>query len=274
MYRNPQSPDPTRRRPRGRPATVWLLVLALPLAAFAAASTEPAGPVRLLQWEGEVERPSFGSYVGEPDIAPELLTEGFLAAHPDIRWRREALHAFHHKRYDEAHTMFRRAASYADKASMAMLAEMYWKGLGVAQDKPIAYAWMDLAAERMYPNFTILRERYWRELSQAEQDAAIERGQALLAEFGDDAAKPRLERILRTEGRKVTGSRTGAVGFVRIIPMTGPMAGKNTTLRADDYYRKDYWEPERYWAWQDQVWNAPRQEKVDVGEVQQVQPRD
>ena len=39
MYRNPPSPDPTRRRPRGRPATVWLLVLALPLAAFAAAST-------------------------------------------------------------------------------------------------------------------------------------------------------------------------------------------------------------------------------------------
>ena len=274
MYRNPPSPDPTRRRPRGRPATVWLLVLALPLAAFAAASTEPAGPVRLLQWEGEVERPSFGSYVGEPDIAPELLTEGFLAAHPDIRWRREALHAFHHKRYDEAHTMFRRAASYADKASMAMLAEMYWKGLGVAQDKPIAYAWMDLAAERMYPNFTILRERYWRELSQAEQDAAIERGQALLAEFGDDAAKPRLERILRTEGRKVTGSRTGAVGFVRIIPMTGPMAGKNTTLRADDYYRKDYWEPERYWAWQDEVWKAPQKENVDVGDVEQVEQAD
>ena len=274
MYRNPPSPDPIRRRPRGRPATVWLLVLALPLAAFAAASTEPAGPVRLLQWEGEVERPSFGSYVGEPDIAPELLTEGFLAAHPDIRWRREALHAFHHKRYDEAHTMFRRAASYADKASMAMLAEMYWKGLGVAQDKPIAYAWMDLAAERMYPNFTILRERYWRELSQAEQDAAIERGQALLAEFGDDAAKARLERILRTEGRKVTGSRTGAVGFVRIIPMTGPMAGKNTTLRADDYYRKDYWEPERYWAWQDEVWKAPQKENVDVGDVEQVKQAD
>ena len=274
MYRNPPSPDPTRRRPRGRPATVWLLVLALPLAAFAAASTEPAGPVRVLQWEGEVERPSFGSYVGEPDIAPELLTEGFLAAHPDIRWRREALHAFHHKRYDEAHAMFLRAAHYADKASMAMLAEMYWKGLGVVRDRPIGYAWMDLAAERMYPNFTILRERYWSELDQAEQAAAIERGQALLAGYGDDVARPRLERILRTEGRKVTGSRTGSVGFVQIIPMTGPMAGKNTTLRADDYYRRDYWEPERYWAWQDQVWNAPRQEKVDVGEVQQVQPRD
>ena len=58
---------------------------------------------------------------------------------------------------------------------------MYWKGLGVVRDRPIGYAWMDLAAERMYPNFTILRERYWSELDQAEQAAAIERGQALLA---------------------------------------------------------------------------------------------
>ncbi|UWX04086.1 hypothetical protein H1235_01015 [Pseudoxanthomonas sp. NC8] len=52
------------------------------------------------------------------------------------------------------------------------------------------------------------------------------RGKALLAEFGDDAAKPRLEKVLRKESRQVTGSRTGSVGFVRIVPMTGPMAGK------------------------------------------------
>jgi len=162
-------------RPRLRLALATTL-----LAACAAATAAPSGAVRLLQWEGPVDRPVFGSYVGEPDIAPELLTEGFLAAHPDIRWRREGLHAFHHKRYDEALDCFRRAATYADKASMAMLAEMHWEGLGVPRDRPIAYAWMDLAAERMYPNFTILRERYWRELSKEEQEAAIERGQALM----------------------------------------------------------------------------------------------
>jgi hypothetical protein len=272
--RPPASPRVADRAAGPCRAPAWLALLPLSLALATAQAATPPGeatrPAQLLQWEGPVERPTFGNYVGEPDIAPELLTEGFLAAHPDIRWRREGLHAFHHKNYDEAHTMFRRAASYADKASMAMLAEMYWKGLGVAQDKPIGYAWMDLAAERMYPNFTILRERYWGELSKAEQAAAIERGQALLAEFGDDVAKPRLEKILRREGRQVTGSRTGSVGFVRIIPMTGPMAGKGQVMRAEDYYRKDYWEPARYWAWQDEVWKAPQKEHVDVGDVEQV----
>lgn len=265
------STSPRMSRPHRTGA--WLLAGAWLLSAPAVLASEgTSAPAHLLQWEGPVERPTFGNYVGEPDIAPELLTEGFLSAHPDIRWRREGLYAFHEKRYVEALAMFRRAASYADKASMAMLAEMYWKGLGVARDRPIGYAWMDLAAERMYPNFTILRERYWRELDKAEQDAAIQRGQALLAEYGDDAAKPRLERILRIEGRKVTGSRTGSVGFVRIIPMTGPMAGKNTYLRAEDYYRKDYWDPVRYWEWQNEVWKAPQKENVDVGDVEQVKP--
>jgi len=248
---------------------------AIPLALLLAACLTPASratdpPVHLLEWEGPVERPTFGNFVGEPDIAPELLTEGFLAAHPDIRWRREGLHAFHNERYGEALGHFRKAAAYADKASMAMLAEMHWKGLGVPVDRPIGYAWMDLAAERMYPNFTILRERYWGDLSPAERDDAIRRGQALLAEFGDEVAKPRLERILRRERRQLTGSRTGSSGFVRIIPMTGPMAGKGAVMRAEDYYRREYWEPGYYWAWQDQVWKAPPREKVDVGDPEQV----
>ncbi len=257
----------------GRRAGLRVILPLLLAAAWAPAGAEPAreaAPAHLMEWQGPVERPTFGNFVGEPDIAPELLTEGFLAAHPDIRWRREGLHAFHNKRYDEAHGHFRRAATYADKASMAMLAEMYWKGLGVPADRPIGYAWMDLAAERLYANFTILRERYWRELTSAEQAASIERGQALLAEFGDAAAKPRLEKILRREGRKVTGSRVGSVGFVRIVPMTGPAAGTGKVLRASDYYRPDYWEPSHYWAWQDQVWQAPPREKVDVGDVEQV----
>lgn len=260
------------QRPHAGRRAGRLLILPLLLAPWlppgVAAASPGNEPVQVLEWQGPVERPTFGNFVGEPDIAPELLTEGFLAAHPDIRWRREGLHAFHHKRYDEAMAHFRKAATYADKASMAMLAEMYWKGQGVPVDRPIAYAWMDLAAERLYANFTILRERYWGELSPAEQEAAIERGQALLAEFGDAVAKPRLERVLRREARQVTGSRTGSVGFLRIIPMTGPLAGKGAVMRAEDYYRRDYWDPQRYRAWQDQVWKAPPREKVDVGDVQ------
>lgn len=60
------------------------------------------------------------------------MTEGFLSAHPDLRWRREGLHAYANKRYDEAMSYFLRAARYADKPAQAMIAQMYWNGVGIA----------------------------------------------------------------------------------------------------------------------------------------------
>lgn len=225
---------------------------------------------RTVLWEELEERPSYGNFVGEAGIRAEVMTEAFLAAHPDLRWRREGLHSHAHGQYAAALAQFQRAARYADKPSQAMVAEMYWEGRGVPVDRPLAYAWMDLAAERMYANFLILRERYWLQLTPAEQAQSLQRGQALLAEYGDDVAKPRLEKVLRLEGRKVTGSRVGFVGSLKIIPNTGPMAGTGMTLDGTQYYAKQYWQPDRYWELQDQVWRAPPKGRVDVGGVEVV----
>lgn len=203
----------------------------------------------------------------KPEIDPAVLTEGFLAAHPDLRWRREGAHAFEKGDYPVALKQFQRAAKYADKASQAMVADMYWRGLGVPQDRVLGYIWMDLAAERLYQDFVVHRERYWNQMSEAERASAIRRGQALYAEYGDEVAKPRLETILRRAARNVTGSRTGFVGNVTIIPYTGPFAGSGMTLSGDQYYAKKYWEPEKYWQLQDEIWKAPvREGQVEVGD--------
>src|SRR3546814_6772152 len=114
-----------------------------------------------------------------------------------------------------------------------MIAEMHWRGLGVPQDRELGYAWMDLAAERMYPNFVIKRERYWQLLDADQRSNAIERGQQLLAEYGDDAAKPRLAKVLRQARRETTGSHAGFVGGgLKIIPMTGPLERQRTRLHS------------------------------------------
>src|SRR3546814_8132081 len=83
-----------------------------------------------------VERPVLGNFVGEPGVPPQMMTAGFLTGHPDVRWRREALHSYSRHEYDIALDQFLRAARYGDKPAQAMLAEMYWKGTGVAQDRP------------------------------------------------------------------------------------------------------------------------------------------
>jgi len=245
------------------------LLLSLPLVPGMAAA-QSAEPPHKAEWQPPVERPKQGNFVGEPGISPELITEGFLSAHPDLRWRREGQHAYANKNYAEAMQYFLRAARYADKPAQAMIAEMYWKGIGVPRDRELGYAWMDLAAERFYSNFLILREQYWQQLDAEGQRDAIERGQALLAEYGDDVAKPRMAKVLRKE-RKVTGSRVGFVGNLEIIPFTGPNAGKGLSIRGDEYYAPKFWQVDKYYEWQDQVWDAPgaRKGRVEVGDVEQ-----
>ena len=245
-----------------RTSAIALLAGLLPSLVTAAEphKTEPQPPI---------EKSTRGDFVGEPGISPELMTEGFLSAHPDLRWRREGLHAYANERYDEAMTYFLRAARYADKPSQAMIAQMHWNGVSAARDRAIGYAWMDLAAERFYPNLLILREAYWTALSEAEQRDAVERGQALLADYGDDVAKPRMAQALR-RGRAVTGSRVGFVGNLEIIPFTGPNAGSGMAIRGDEYYAPKYWEPDQYFQMQDRAWNAPvREGRVEVGELEQ-----
>lgn len=251
------------------------LLAALALAPAAGARAGDGAPgqapeaVELEPIPPAIARPHRGQVQGEPGVSPELLTEGFLSAHPDLRWRREGLAAYDSHRYADALAQFQRAARYSDKPSQAMIAEMYWRGLGVPQDRPIAYAWMDLAAERLYPNFIAYREAYWQALTPAEQANAISRGQALLAEYGDDAAKPRLAHLLERTRKSATGSRTGYVGFLEIIPMTGPMANSGMRIRGDEYYADKYWKPAQYFALQDTLWNAPPPNgKVTVGEVE------
>lgn len=76
--------------------------------------------------------------------------------------------------------------------------------------------------------------------------------------------------MLRREGRQTTGSRLGVPGNLTIVPFTGPLAGTGITLRGDQYYATEYWEPEAYWRLQDRIWKAPVRERVDVGDVEQV----
>jgi len=211
-----------------------------------------------------------GSLLAEEKIDPAVLTEGFLAAHPDLRWRAEGIRSYEKQDYAVALTELKRAAYYGDKPAQAVIAEMYWNGIGVAADRPLAYAWMDIAAERLYHDFLVRREGMWTALGEAGRQDAIVRGQDVLAEYGDDVAKPRLERVLRRATGRITGSRVGFVGNLTIIPNTGPLVDSGMTLSGNEYYDPKYWQPEKYWQLQDAMWKAPLKGRVRVGEPENV----
>lgn len=189
---------------------------------------------------------------------------GFIKAHPDMYWRALGQRALKRNRLGEAYSDFRRSARYADKASQSAVAAMLWNGWGVAKDRPLAYAWSDLAAERGYKDLLAQREKYWSELSPDEQMRAIAVGEQVYAEFGDDVAKPRMNVELQRVTDNVTGSHLGNVGALSVSKSFDEFkqdsnhniigySGSETDGAI--FFADKYWKPQLYWKWRDEQWN-------------------
>ena len=204
----------------------------------------------------------------DPTADAALLRAGFLSGHPDLRYRLHGLEETKQGRFQDAMRFFQRAGYYGDKPSQGMVAELLWNGEGVERDRALAYVWMDLAAERGYRPFLIRRERYWKEMDEAERERALSEGQALYARYGDAAAQPRLDAVLRRERRQATGSRTGFTGNLQIF-----VAGPDGTMEQIDgskFYDPKYWDPVQYRALQDAIWLKPRIGTVHLGDTEKI----
>lgn len=203
----------------------------------------------------------------DPESQPLLITAGFLDHHQDLKYRRLGMDAYRQGRHEEALRFFRRAGFFADKPSQGMVGEMYWNGEGTPRDPVQAYIWMDLAAERGYRGFLILREQYWNALSESERARVVAEGPAVYARFGDIAAKPRYEHQLRIGRSQMTGSRTGFNRGVQ-IEIPGPEGGQ--MIEGSKFYDERYWDAKKYWAWQDRLWMKPKIGRVTIGEIEEV----
>lgn len=184
-----------------------------------------------------------------------LASDAFLNSHPDLEYRLAGWTAYQAGDFDAAAAHFKHAARYADKLSQAMLAEMYWNGQGVPVDRPLAYAWADLAAERGYVQFLAVRERYWQALGADERAEAITRGQALLHEYGDAAAKPRMTSALYDARRDMAG---GMIRRNSMIKLPGPDGGW-ISVSGGDFYASRFWQPKLYQQWHDRRYEARRE---------------
>lgn len=194
-----------------------------------------------------------------------MSSESFINAHPDLMHRNRGLLAYQKGHYPEALIHFRRAAKFSDKPSQGMVAEMLWKGEGVEVNRPLAYAWMDLAAERHYRTMLLRRENFWNSLSADERVQAVEIGKVLYETYGDDVAKKRLAIALRRAKNSVTGSRTGMVGSLSITIFT-PTGSE--TIDGSQYYQDKFWQPDLYFRWQDAIWKNPPTGNVNIGPLE------
>jgi hypothetical protein len=198
-----------------------------------------------------------------------MSTSTFLSAHPDLRFRMLGLQAWEKGDYPAAMTAFRRGARYADKPSQGMVAEMLWNGQGTPVDRPLAHAWMQVAAEREFKVMVLNRDRYWAAMQPAERERASALAPVIAAEYGDSVAKPRLERKMRSARNNSTGSRTGATGNLRIIL---PSPHGDVTVDGSQFFDDRFWKPADYWAWQAADWKELPKGRVKVGPLEGSKP--
>jgi hypothetical protein len=212
----------------------------------------------------------------DPDV---WKSSHFQRAHPDLKHRVAGQALLEDGKSRAAMAEFQSAASWGDKLSQAMLAELYWEGTGVRQDRPRAYAWMDLAAERQFVPFVAKREKYWAQLDAQEREAALAIGADVYAEFGDDIALPRLQSRLIQE-RDSTGSRLGFAGN-GTVTLRGESAGLlslswtglmpqllgGNQMSLTDYYSPQLWRFDNYMNWHADALEMARRGVVRIGAV-------
>jgi hypothetical protein len=208
--------------------------------------------------------PSDGKSVQFEDIPADVMTDGFLQAHPDLMYRRNGIRRDKDGDLEGARKQYRLAARYGDKPAQARLGEMYWIGQGGEQDRALGFLWMALAAERNYTEFATWKTYYWGQLNAEEKASAQRRDKQMLAEYGDAVAKPRQAMVMRREMHKSTGSMLGPGSGAALYIATPDGGG----ISAERFYARQFWTQDDYWKLQDKVWGGALRGHVTVGEVQ------
>lgn len=212
-------------------------------------------------------------------------SEHFRKAHPDLQHRLRGQAHYEDGEFEQALAEFTEAASFGDKLSQAMLAELYWEGQGVRVDRSLAYAWMDLAAERGFVAFVAKRERFWQALDAAERVRALELGATLYANHGDEVALPRMQDKLRKglagslaarpgmgggRGSVILPGNGGSVGVTAGMPGAAPFVAGGVQMEFGAYYAREFWRLDQYVAWHDQHLDLARRGMVEVGPLKPV----
>jgi hypothetical protein len=211
------------------------------------------------------------------DPAIHKLLRGMDSAstwyHPDQFAEFAAVKRYVNKAYVGALKYFEISAMYADKFSQLSIGLMYVNGEGVAKDPVTGYAWLDIAAEREYPDFVATRDRVKALLTPDEMQRAQVIRDRLALNFADAVAKPRMAQQLRFGMYQLTGSRVGfnqgvlhmnalgtlCKGGVNVGGVDVPEAG----CGGDDIYARSRWDPATYFAYRDAQWKAT----VTVGKI-------
>lgn len=222
-------------------------------------------------------------HLSDPDVQKVLrgMADASTWYHPDLFGEFAGMRHYAHREYHDAFKYFEIGAYYADKLSQLSIGLMYLNGEGTKKDPVTAYAWLDLAAERDYPEFIATRDNVKRGLTPEQLANAVVLRKTLGERYADAVAKPRMVVQLRQGRMQMTGSHTGFDTGIRhadtslldpsniphcgATPDIGGLAVPQAGCGSDTIYAKERWEPDLYFNSRDRQWKAT----VTVGAIEE-----
>jgi len=185
---------------------------------------------------------------------------------PGYRYMEEGQRAYSNGFFGSAMAKYKVAARWADKFAQYNIGVMHLRAEGVDFDPVKAWAWLELAAERDYPQMVEAADDLYAMLDaqqQAEGRDYLER--ELLPRFGDEARVEPTALKMRQDRRRATGSRVGGRGFLAFLTV---IDGSGQTRRGDEYYAAEKWDFERIIEYETEVMFAIASGGVDLGELE------
>ncbi|HEY2396214.1 MAG TPA: sel1 repeat family protein [Rudaea sp.] len=217
--------------------------------------------------------------LNDPEVqrALQAMKDTSTWFHPDLFGEYTGMRRYAHHQYRAALKYFEIGAFYADKLSQLSLGLMYMNGEGTPKDPVTAYAWLDLAAERDYPDFVATRDTLKARLMPGQLARAMVMREKLAEKYGDGVAKHRLLVQIRQgvlQGVPQSGSRTGFEHgnyWRKDNPnceqtLAGGGQEQRPATCGKSVFANVQWDPDLYFAWRDSQYEA----RVSVGAVQQL----
>lgn len=159
---------------------------------------------------------------------------------PSSRLMSDAQRAYRARMYSSALSTYKAAARWSDKFAQYNIGMMHLRGEGTEYDPLRGWAWLELSAERGYPQFQEAADALWRLFDDAERDRAraiLEND--LLPVYGDEVTLERTAREMRFRQRDATGSRTGSLGMLQMLRV---IDASGFTRDGTEFYDPEKWD--------------------------------
>lgn len=191
---------------------------------------------------------------------------------PSANTMQRARRAYRANRHRAAFEYYKVAAFWADKLAQYNVGVMYLQGQGVEFDPVRGWAWLELSAERKYPDMVAAADQLSALLDGAQRQAArriLE--EELLPEYGDDVAIERTAKEMRRELRRGTGSRLGSRASLSAVTI---IDGNGMTRRGDEFYDPAKWDFENIVRYETRLMFQLARGRVEAGELVIVEDED